>query len=47
VIEACLAHREGDLVRAAYRRDPHEGAQFEQQRAALMAAWSEYCLSAH
>jgi len=37
VIEACLAHREGDRVRAAYNR-----AQFAQERRALLAAWAEY-----
>lgn len=38
VIEACLAHREADRVRAAYNR-----AQFMAERKALLAAWSEYC----
>lgn len=37
VIEACLAHEESNRVRAAYNR-----AQFTQERAALMLAWSEY-----
>lgn len=36
-IEACLAHEESNRVRAAYNR-----AQFTQERAALMLAWSEY-----
>lgn len=38
VIEACLAHREGDRVRAAYNR-----AQFAAERRALLMAWSEFC----
>jgi integrase len=38
VIEACLAHREADRVRAAYNR-----AQFMAERKALLAAWAEYC----
>ena len=37
VIEACLAHKEADRVKAAYNR-----AQFTQERGALMQAWSEY-----
>ena len=37
VIEACLAHREADLVRKAYNR-----AQFTAERRALMNAWAEY-----
>ena len=37
VIEACLAHREGDKIRAAYNR-----AQFMQERRALLDAWAEY-----
>jgi integrase len=37
VIEACLAHNEADRVRAAYNR-----AQFTQERAALMLAWTEF-----
>jgi integrase len=37
VVEACLAHREADLVRAAYNR-----ASFNQQRRDLLAAWSVY-----
>jgi integrase len=37
VIEACLAHREADRVRAAYNR-----AEFEAERRALLAAWAEY-----
>ena len=37
VIEARLAHEESNRVRAAYNR-----AQFTQERAALMLAWSEY-----
>jgi integrase len=38
VIEACLAHREGDRVRAAYNR-----AQFAAERRALLALWADYC----
>lgn len=37
VIEACLAHREADKVKAAYNR-----AQFTVERAALMNAWAAY-----
>ena len=38
VIEACLAHRETDLVRAAYNR-----AAFHAERAALLRAWADFC----
>ena len=41
VIEACLAHRESDAVRAAYNR-----AQFADERRALLAAWGKYVMSA-
>jgi integrase len=37
VIEACLAHREADKVKAAYNR-----AEFTQERRALLAAWAQY-----
>ena len=37
VIEACLAHREADRVRAAYNR-----AKFEDDRKALLAAWARF-----
>lgn len=37
VIEACLAHEEGNRVRASYNR-----AKFNGERVALMRAWSEY-----
>ncbi len=37
VIEACLAHQEGNKIRAAYNR-----AQFAGERAALLDAWAEY-----
>jgi integrase len=37
VIEACLAHREEDRVKAAYNR-----ASFNEERRALLAAWAEY-----
>lgn len=37
VIEACLAHEEGNRVRAAYNR-----AKFNDERRALLAAWAEY-----
>ena len=37
VIEACLAHREADKVKAAYNR-----AQFTEERRALLAAWADY-----
>src|SRR5882762_10405971 len=38
VIEACLAHREADRVRAAYNR-----ASFHAERAALLRAWADFC----
>lgn len=37
VIEACLAHEEGNRVRAAYNR-----AEFAAERRALLAAWARY-----
>jgi integrase len=37
VIEACLAHQEGDKIRAAYNRSQHMTA-----RRALLDAWAEY-----
>lgn len=37
VIEACLAHREGDRIRAAYNR-----ASFDDERRELLRAWSEF-----
>lgn len=37
VIEACLAHKEQDKVRAAYNR-----AQFNAERQALLAAWAAF-----
>jgi len=37
VIEACLAHREGDRIRAAYNR-----AQFGAERKALLQRWSDF-----
>jgi integrase len=37
VIEACLAHREGDKIRAAYNR-----AQFSGERRKLLEAWIAY-----
>jgi integrase len=40
VSEACLAHVEGDKVKAAYAR-----GEFEQQRAELMELWSRHCAS--
>jgi integrase len=38
VIEACLAHREADRVRAAYNR-----ASFAAERKHLLALWADYC----
>jgi integrase len=38
VIEACLAHREADKVRAAYNR-----ASFAAERKLLLALWADYC----
>jgi hypothetical protein len=37
VIEACLAHKEADKVKAAYNR-----AEFSLERRALMMAWTKY-----
>ena len=37
VIEAALAHQEGDRVKAAYNR-----AQFNAERGALLAAWADF-----
>jgi integrase len=37
VIEACLAHRENDRIRAAYNR-----ARFNADRAALLESWAEF-----
>jgi len=37
VVEACLAHKEQDRVRAAYNR-----AQFHDERRALMDKWADY-----
>jgi integrase len=37
VIEACLAHKEGDRVKAAYNR-----AVFAGERKAVLLAWSEF-----
>lgn len=37
VIEACLAHREANLVRASYNR-----AQFSVERRALLAVWADF-----
>lgn len=37
VIEACLAHEEGNRVRAAYNR-----AKFNEERRALLDAWADY-----
>jgi len=38
VIEACLAHKEADRVRAAYNR-----AKFDEERKELLCAWSKFC----
>ena len=40
VIEACLAHREADKVKAAYNR-----AQFAVERRELLKAWADYLSS--
>lgn len=37
VVEACLAHKEADRIRAAYNR-----ALFAEERRALLAAWADY-----
>lgn len=39
-VEACLAHKESDLVKAAYNR-----AQFATERKALLQEWAAYCVS--
>jgi len=39
VIEACLAHRESDKVKAAYNR-----AKFNDERRALMRVWAEFLM---
>jgi integrase len=38
VVEAALAHREGDRIRAAYNR-----AQFADERRKLLDAWADFC----
>jgi hypothetical protein len=38
VIEACLAHRETDIVRAAYNR-----AAFHAERETLLRGWADFC----
>ena len=38
VIEACLAHQEGDRVRRAYNK-----ASFNAERKALLRAWADFC----
>lgn len=40
VIEACLAHKEADRIRAAYNR-----AKFNDERRVLLAAWADYLAS--
>ena len=37
VIEACLAHREGDRIRASYNR-----ARFDAERRELLRTWADY-----
>ena len=37
VVEACLAHRESDIVRASYNR-----AKFNAERRTLLEAWADY-----
>jgi integrase len=38
IVEACLAHKEADRVRAAYDRSQHHAA-----RRRLLQAWANYC----
>ncbi len=38
IVEACLAHKEADRVRAAYDRSQHHAA-----RRRLLQAWADYC----
>ena len=42
VIEAALAHREADRVRAAYDRSAKDGERFERDMRALRLAWADY-----
>jgi integrase len=42
VIEAALAHKETDRIRAAYDRSAKEGERFERDLRALRHAWSDY-----
>jgi integrase len=42
VIEACLAHKEADKVKAAYNR-----AEFSTERRALMQSWASYVANPH
>jgi len=37
-IEACLAHKEQDRIRARYNK-----AKFTAERKALLAAWADFC----
>jgi integrase len=46
VIEAALAHRETDRVKAAYDRSAKEGERFERDLRALRLAWSDYACGA-
>jgi integrase len=41
IVEACLAHKEADRVRAAYDRSQHHAA-----RRRLLQAWADYCAGA-
>jgi len=41
IVEACLAHKEADRVRAAYDRSQHHAA-----RRRLLHAWADYCAGA-
>jgi integrase len=42
VIEAALAHKETDRIRAAYNRSAKEGERFERELRTLRHAWSDY-----
>jgi integrase len=41
IVEACLAHKEADRVKAAYDRSQHHAA-----RRRLLQAWADFCLGA-
>ncbi len=46
IVEAALAHKEGDRVRAAYNRAAKDGERFERDLRDLRHAWSDYICTA-